>query len=205
MQDTLHMLRQGGLTMVPLAIFSIVGLAIVIERLLALRRSTVIDARVSKLVDEFARDTPPDRALVLCRQSKGAFARIIEAVLESRHLDPSQALEHMHAAGRAQVGRLERGLTVLEIIGGVSPLLGLLGTVLGMITMFGAFTSEGISNPQVLSNGIAKALITTVAGLSIAIPAVALHSWLSRCVEDLATEMQERATSLITKIEAFKH
>ena len=110
----------------------------------------------------------------------------------------------MHAAGRTQVGTLERGLTVLEIITGISPLLGLLGTVLGMVTVFNAITAAGLGNPQVLSGGISKALVTTVAGLTVAIPALACHTWFSRRVDDLAVEMQDRATGFIAKLQSFR-
>ncbi|MDP7639362.1 MAG: MotA/TolQ/ExbB proton channel family protein, partial [Candidatus Hydrogenedentes bacterium] len=95
---------------------------------------------------------------------------------------------------------LERGLTLLEIVAGISPLIGLLGTVLGMVTVFDAITAEGIGNPQVLSNGISKALVTTVAGLCIAIPSLAFHSYFSRRVESLAMEMQDVAMGFITKV-----
>jgi biopolymer transport protein ExbB len=202
MGEALGMLQQGGWPMIPLVVFSVLGLGIVLERFFALRRGAVIDVRVVKMVEEFAPDTPPERALVVCRQAKGSFARIVEAVLTARHLDHGQVLENMHAVGRAQIGRLERGLTALEIIAGVSPLIGLLGTVLGMIAVFDAITAQGMGNPQVLSDGISKALVTTVAGLSVAIPALATHSWLSKCVDDLANEMQERATGLLAKLEA---
>ena len=110
----------------------------------------------------------------------------------------------MHATGRSQVGTLERGLTLLEIIANVSPLLRLLGTVLGMVAVFDAITTEGLGNPQVLSEGISKALVTTVAGLCVAIPALACHSWFSRRVDDLATEMQDRATGLVAKLQGLR-
>ena len=115
-----------------------------------------------------------------------------------------QLLETMNSMGRRQLSYLERGLIVLEIIAGVSPLLGLLGTVLGIVTVFGAISMSGVGNPQVLSAGISKALITTVAGLTIAIPALACHGLLSRRADDLAAEMHERATSFIMKLHALQ-
>ena len=112
----------------------------------------------------------------------------------------AEILATMYATGRTQIGILERGLTLLEIIASISPLIGLLGTVLGMVTVFNAISAGGIGNPQVLSDGISKALITTVAGLSVAIPALGFHSWLSRRVDEFATEMQDRATGFIAKL-----
>jgi biopolymer transport protein ExbB len=113
-------------------------------------------------------------------------------------------MQTMEAVGRTQVGVLERGLTLLEIIAGTSPLLGLLGTVLGMVTVFNAITLQGIGNPQVLSKGISQALITTVAGLCVAIPALASHSWLARRVDDLADEMHHRAAGFLGKVHEGK-
>lgn len=194
-------LKQGGWTMVPLAVCSLGGLAIIIERFLALRRDVVMDPRVLKLVEDYDERTSEELAATVCGRARGAFARIIEEILRARYLDRIQLIETMNVTGRTQVGTLERGLTILEIIAGISPLFGLLGTVLGMITVFDAITARGVGNPQVLSGGISKALITTVAGLCVAIPALACHSWFSKRVEDFAVEMQDRATAFIFKLQ----
>jgi biopolymer transport protein ExbB len=191
--------------MVPLGVCSLLGLAIIIERTVALRRSAIIDPGVLRLMDQYTGSTSDEEAVVACRKARGPFARIIEEIIKSRHLDHTQIIEGMHATGRNQMSTLERGLTLLEIIAGVSPLLGLLGTVLGMITVFNAITAQGLGNPQVLSEGIAKALVTTVTGLCVAIPALAGHSWFSRRADDLASEMQERATAFIAKLEGLQH
>ncbi len=200
MSDTFALLKQGGWLMIPLGLCSLAGLAIVIERFVALRRGAVIDPRIVRLVDEYDADMSLDRAILTCHRSRGPFARVIAEIVKARHLHHSAVIETMHATGRTQVAALERGLTLLEIIAGISPLLGLLGTVLGMVDIFNAITTHGIGNAQVLSAGISQALITTIAGLSIAIPALAFHSWLSRRVEDYATEMQDRATGFIAKL-----
>ena len=197
-------LMQGGWPMLPIGLCSLAALTIVIERCLALRRDNVLDPRMLDLIERYSERTEAESAILVCRQSRGAFARILEECIKARHLDHMEVIETMHATGRTQVSGLERGLTLLEIIAGVSPLLGLLGTVLGMITVFNAITMEGIGNPQVLSDGISKALITTVAGLTVAIPSLAFHSWLSRRVDDMGTEMQERATSFIVKLIAIQ-
>ena len=98
------------------------------------------------------------------------------------------------------MGRLDRGLIVLEIVAGISPLIGLLGTVLGMVTVFDAIAVQGLGNAQVLSEGISKALVTTVGGLCVAIPALAFHSIFSRRVESLAVEMHDLATGFLSKL-----
>jgi len=201
MFESLMMLGQGGWIMLPIALCSVIALTIVIERASALRRARVIDRRILRLIDTFQGEDSVHQATITCQRARGAFARIVEEVIRFRHLEHAQAIESLHAVGRTQVGRLQRGLTALEIVAAVSPLLGLLGTVLGMVTVFNAITAEGLGNPQVLSEGISKALITTVAGLCVAIPALAFHSLFSKRVEELATEMQDRATSFIIRLQ----
>ncbi len=198
------MIVQGGWPMFPLGICSLAAVAIVIERWLALRRAIVIDPQAIRTIDGYRGETSAAAAIVVCQRAGGAFARIMVDVLQKRHLSHVQAIESLHAVGRTQVSLLERGLTALEIIAGISPLIGLLGTVLGMVEVFNAITAQGLGNPQVLSDGISKALITTVAGLCVAIPALAFHSIFAKRVEELATEMQDRATSFIVKLEGLR-
>jgi biopolymer transport protein ExbB len=199
-----HTLAQGGWVMVLIGVSSLAGLTIVIERFVALRRRRVVDPRMLQLAEEYNERTLPESALKACRQSDTPFSRVLEETIKVRHLHHDQVVEAMHATGRTQVGQLERGLTLLEVVANVSPLLGLLGTVLGMITVFDAITVEGIGNARVLSGGISQALVTTVAGLCVAIPASAFHSVLARRVDDYATEMQERATGFIVKLLAIE-
>lgn len=199
MEDTLTLLLQGGWLMIPIGLCSLLAAAIIIERFAALRRRAIIDPAVVRAVEAYDGRGEPAEPLEMCRKSRSPYARIIEETIKARHLDRPQIIETMHAIGRTKVGGLQRGLTVLEIIAGISPLMGLLGTVLGMVSVFNAIAAEGIGDPQVLSSGISQALVTTVAGLSVAIPALAAHSWFNRQVEEFATEMQERATALIAR------
>lgn len=201
MSKILSMLGQGGWPMIPILLGSLIALAIIIERAFALRRTRVLNEEVLKAISAYDGEASAQKTLHICHEARGPFARLIEEVLNARHLEHAQALESMRATGRTQVSTLERGLTVLEIVAAISPLMGLLGTVLGMITVFDAITSHGIGNPQVLSEGISKALITTVAGMTAAIPALAFHSWFTRRVDQLSTEMQERATAFILRVQ----
>lgn len=201
MLEALSVLRQGGWPMIPLAVCSLVAVTIIIERAFVLRRPQVIGSRIVQAVEAYRGEESAQGTLIACQRSADPFSSIVEEVIKVRHLDHAQAIESMHAAGRNQVGRLERGLTVLEIIAAISPLIGLLGTVLGMVEVFNAITVEGLGNPRVLSDGISQALITTVAGLCVAIPALAFHSLFSKRVDDLATEMQNRATSFLVKLQ----
>lgn len=200
MADFMSVLVKGGYVMIPLVFFSIVAATIIIERAIALRRKSVLDNAVLNAMGDYAGEDSVDKMLLTCRRARSPFARIVEEIVHARHQRHAQAIETMEAVGRTQVGSLERGLTVLEIIAGTSPLLGLLGTVLGMVSVFNAITIRGIGNPQVLSSGISEALITTVAGLCVAIPSLAAHSWLSRRVDDLADEMHHHATAFLGKV-----
>jgi biopolymer transport protein ExbB len=202
MLKTLYMIMSGGWPMIPLGLCSFVAVTVIAERLLALRRRRILDPRLVEAVTKFRGEESVRDTALICRNVRGPFARIVEEVLRTRHLEHAQTLEIMHAAGRTQTGRLEYGLTLLEIIAATSPLLGLLGTVLGMVEVFNAITIEGLGDPRVLSGGISQALITTVAGLCVAIPALVFHSLFMRRVEDLGTEMQNLATMLIMKIQA---
>ena len=204
MLDNYTLLLQGGWPMLPLALCSFLALTIIIERAFALRRHRVIEFRIVRALDEYQGERSAEMLTIVCQRSRGAFAKIIEEVIKARKLEHAQSIEIMHAVGRTQVGRLERGLTIIEIIAGISPLIGLLGTVLGMVTVFNAITAEGLGNPQVLADGISKALVTTVAGLCVAIPALAFHGIFSKRVEELATEMQDRATSFIVKLQSMQ-
>ncbi len=202
MFQTIAMLKQGGWTMLPLGICSLLALTIIIERIVALRWRAVIDPKILNAVERYAGEPSAIALLNACQRTQGAFAAVVADVLRSRHLEYEHWVENMRSAGRAEMNKLERGLTTLEIIGGISPLLGLLGTVLGMVDMFNAISLAGLGNPQILSDGIAKALITTIGGLVIAIPAVGFHGIFTRRVDELATEIQDKAMNLILRIRA---
>ena len=199
---TWELILVGGWPMVLLGLCSVVGLTIAIERAIALRRASVIDSGIVALTENYPGEAQAPQALAACQRGKGAYARIIEELIRKRQLDHTQAIETMRAVGRTQVGQLERGLALLEIIAGISPLIGLLGTVLGMVTVFNAITAQGLGNPQILSEGISEALVTTVGGLTIAIPALTAHAMLTRRVEALAVEMQDRATSFLVVLQS---
>ena len=203
MQEAMNMLVLGGWPMIPLGLCSLAAFTIIIERSFVLRRKRVIDPHVIWVLQDYRGEESVKSALQGCREATGAFSEVIEEVINTRHLDHAQSIESMHAVGRTRAGQLEHGLTLLEIVAAVSPLIGLLGTVLGMVTVFDAITSEGLGDPQVLASGISRALITTVAGLCVAIPALAFHSIFMKRIDALAIEMQDRATSFIVKLNSF--
>ncbi len=201
MREALEFLRQGGWPMIPLGICSVAGLTVVLERLVALWRSRSIPQSVIGVIDLYQGEDSVESSIQTCRRSRSALARIVEEMILSRKQGYTHLVESLNAIGRREVERLERGLIVLEVIAGISPLIGLLGTVLGMVSVFDAITSEGLGNAQVFAAGISKALVTTITGLSIGIPALAFHSYFSRRVESIAIEMQELTTSFASKLD----
>lgn len=186
--------------MIPLAICSVVGLAIVIERLVALRPAGILRPGIVERIHALRSEEHIQPLLSACAAEGGSLSRIVEQVVNARHDDTLQQVETLNAAGRHEVERMERGLVVLEIVANISPLIGLLGTVLGMVTVFEAITAEGLGDPQVLSEGISKALVTTVAGLCVAIPSLAFHSYLSSRVDSIAVDLHDQATELSSRL-----
>ena len=190
--------------MIPLGICSMAGLAVIIERLSALRRSRNVPGAIVDLLGMYQGESSVAPSFEVCRNHESPFSRIVEVLIHARHLDHAQMIELLHSNGRKEVEKLERGLLLLEIVAGISPLIGLLGTVLGMVNVFDAITEFGLGDTQVLSDGISKALVTTVAGLSVAIPALAFHSFFSRKVDSIAIEMQELSVGFLTKLIRFQ-
>jgi biopolymer transport protein ExbB len=204
MFETFALLKHGGWPMVPLGLCSVIALAIIIERAIALRHARVLEGRVLEGIAGYRGAEDASAVLVLCQRTGGPLARVIGDVLRNRKLPYAQALDKMHAIGRIQVARLERGLTVLEIIASVSPLMGLLGTVLGMLTVFETITQQGLGDPMLLAGGIREALVTTIAGLCVGIPALGFHSYYTKRVDQLAGEIQDHATNFILRLQALE-
>lgn len=190
-------LLDGGLMMIPLAVCSVVAAVVAFERMLALRRSKVVPSKIAE-VAELAR---PGRdlsvSIEVCERNPGVFANILRVGLESARLPWDQAREAVLEAGRQETPNLERNLVWLETVAGVAPLLGLLGTVLGMIKTFAAIAAVGLGDPQVLSSGISEAMITTATGLGIGIPALIFHNLLSARAENLVLEIEQRVSRML--------
>jgi biopolymer transport protein ExbB len=200
LESALHLFGLGGMTMIPLAICSIVALAIIIERAYALRTRRVIPPAIVRLVQKMrgAEDVAP--SIAACEHNDTPFARVINAGLTNRVLPRAENVEVIQAAARQEVGSLERGLLMLEIITGISPLLGLLGTVLGIFHVFNMIVERGVGDASTLSGGISEALVTTIVGLFIAIPSLVAHSYYSKRVDEHILEMERHANILIHKL-----
>jgi biopolymer transport protein ExbB len=180
-----YFLKAGGITMIPPGLCSILTLALIIEKAYTLRARRVIAPEIVGLIENMDGAEDIVASIAVCDRADTPFARVIKTGLVNYRLPRSENIEMVQAAARHEVGSLERGLLMLEIITGISPLLGLLGTVLGIFHIFNVLVVSGVGETSRLSAGISDALITTIAGLFIAIPALVGHSYYSKRVEDL--------------------
>jgi biopolymer transport protein ExbB len=200
LETALRLFGAGGLTMIPLAVCSILALAIVIEKAYTLRTHRVISPKIVGMIERFRGKEDSAELLALCRAVDTTFARVIGAGVQNGGLPRSENVEMLKAAARQEVGSLERGLLMLEIVTGISPLLGLLGTVLGIFHVFGTMVESGIGEASALSGGISEALVTTIVGLFIAIPSLVAHSYFSSRVDGLMLEIERCANILIHRL-----
>ena len=197
-------LTKGGLTMVWLLLSSVLALTVFILKIRQMRRRKIILPEIVNIIDSIEGPDEINLAIRVCREKKGSFANVMLAGLQNRKLPREELKEAMSDQGRQEVRKLERGLVVLETIAAVAPLLGLLGTVLGMIDVFNKLAiSETVQTTQ-LSDGISKALITTVVGLIIGIPALVGYNYLVDKAEELVLEIEKFASVLIKKLSHFQ-
>lgn len=194
---------KGGFFMIPLLACSVIAVAVIILRGLALRRHLVVPPELTKEIERLAANDTPDAVVRLSRfvrNDNSTLARIAQVGLSGMHLPKDENLNAVQTVARHEIGRLENGLHVLEIIIGIAPLLGLLGAVSGLVAVFGAFGSNANqSDPHVIANGISEALSTTVVGIGIAIPTLIAHGLLAKRVEQLAADLELLVSGLLTK------
>lgn len=193
----LELIYAGGWLMVPIIACSILATAIVIERAWALRRSRLMPEGLVERIWHLERQGLLDESEIASIRESSALGRILAAGLVNRRHSHAVMKEAIDDAGRHVVAELERFLNTLGTIAAIAPLLGLLGTVLGMIDVFSVIMQAGVGNAAVLAGGISKALITTAAGLSVGIPALLFHRLFDSRVNRLALEMEEQALRLI--------
>ena len=193
----LELVKTGGWLMWPILLSSVIALGITIERFWTLRKATVAP---NGLLDEVLRDWRGGR-LSAERLSQLQIAtplgQILVAGIEQRAQNRETMMKSMEAAGIQVVHDLERYLSTLGTVAAIAPLLGLLGTVIGMIKVFSAIQLVGVGHASALAGGISEALITTATGLAVAIPALFCHRFLIRRIEELAIDMQQDAQRLV--------
>jgi biopolymer transport protein ExbB len=193
----LDLIESGGWLMWPILACSVVATAIVIERFWALRRERVLPRELMERVRDWERmgRVPPQNMDDL--KSGSPLGRLIGAGLSSRDRRREVIRESIEENGRQVVHQLERYLNTLGTIASISPLLGLLGTVIGMIRVFNVITLQGVGDPAVLAGGISEALITTATGLTVAIPSLMFYRHFRGRVDEFVISMEREAVMLM--------
>ncbi len=193
----LEIIKAGGWVMWPILACSVLAMAIVCERLWSLRSKRILPPYLVAQVWELYRKGQLDSVHLRRLQTSSPLGAVLAAGLANHRYGREVMKEAIEDAGRQVAHELERFLDSLGTVASISPLLGLLGTVLGMIKVFSAITAAGVGEPKVLAGGIAEALITTAAGLSVAIPALIFHRYFQARVDALVLRMENEALRFI--------
>lgn len=183
-----------------LLLASVVGLTFIIERGLALRAAKVIPPAVEGALENFraAEDLPMLRRI--CQQNPSALSRLLLMADKHRNWSKAENSNGLETSAREEISKLERGLVILEIIVGVSPLLGLVGTIYGLIALFGTLGASGLNDTNAFSNGVAVALYATFLGLITAIPSLVAWNLYNKKVESHAVKMASLCDSFMRQL-----
>jgi biopolymer transport protein ExbB len=196
----LEFVKAGGWLMLPLILCSVVAAAIIIERLWTLQRKRVLPEDLTARVWSWASNRQLDDSHIRALAESSPLGQVLAAGLSNRDRSREIMKESIEDTGRHVVHELGRYLNSLGTIAAITPLLGLLGTVIGMVKVFTAITAHGVGDPGVLAGGISEALITTAAGLSVAIPALIGYRYLRGRVDGLVVNMEKEAMRLVEAI-----
>ena len=197
-----EIVRAGGPLMWPIIFCSIVAAAIVLERLWTLQDRRVLPRELPQKVWQLIESGQVTDKVISALEQHSPLGRLLAAGLANRHRPHDILMERLEDAGRHVVYELERFLNTLGTIAGISPLLGLLGTVTGIIRAFDAIQSSSAGDPRALSGGIAEALVCTAAGLCVAIPSLISYRYLRGKVEGIVVEMEKHALRMADALEA---
>lgn len=192
-----ELVKAGGWLMVPIIACSVVALAIIVERAWTLRERRVVPGDLVAQVWRRARDGDITEEHIRELREGSPLGRILAVGLLNRDRERHVIKEAIEEAGHAVSHELDRFLTALGTIAAITPLLGLLGTVIGMISVFTTITNLGVGNPAELAGGISQALITTATGLSVAIPSLIFYRHFRGKVEALTVQMEQEAVKLV--------
>lgn len=192
-----EIIKAGGIMMVPILLASVIAIAIIVERLWTLQRDRILPKQLFEKVWQWVEGSHLEDNHLRLLEQNSPLGRVLAAGLANRHHSREMVREAIEDSGRHVVHELERFLSTLGTIAGISPLLGLLGTVFGMIRTFNSISVSGIGSPAALSSGIAEALVATAAGLAVAIPSLICFRMFRRRVDGLVVEMEKEAIKLM--------
>ena len=189
-----ELIQKGGITMYPIILLSVIALAVFLERLISLRKEKYVPKAFYEQLVSLLKKRNINEAVEVCKANKSALARISETIITNTDLPLSRLLEVAEESGRSEASKLDKFLPSLQTIVAIAPLLGLLGTVLGMIKIFDVIALQGTGSAEALSSGIAEALLTTAAGLVVAIPAQIFY-FIAKARADAIGAALEKASS----------
>ena len=192
-----EIVKSGGWVMVPILLCSVAAVAIIAERLWALRKPRICPRNLVDQIWQWAKAGHMDVTHISGLRAHSPLGRILAAGLINRHHSREIMKESIEEAGRHVVLELERYLNTLGTIASAAPLLGLLGTVLGMIKVLSVASTVGIGNPADLAGGLSEALVTTAAGLIVAIPSLMFYRHFQRRIDELVASMEQEALKLV--------
>lgn len=192
-----ELISKGGPLMIALLVCSVLALAIIVERLIFLRRNRIIRLDILREIEIAIKKRDISTAVEWCDKVKAPMIKIAKVALINAGTTKEDLKNYIEEAGRMQIPVLERFLTILHTIAVISPLLGLLGTVTGMINVFETIVTHGTGNASVLAGGISEALITTASGLSVAIPTLIFYNFFAKKAENITTEMEHHSVTLV--------
>lgn len=182
---------KGGPIMYPLAVLSVIALAIIAERIWFLRRARMDTKEFMVRINEALGANKIEEASTICEEYRGPLGSVFREALKKHQRSREEIEKAIEGSGSIEVAKMERNLIVLGTIGKIAPLLGFFGTVMGMIKAFESIASSGLGDPQVVAGGISQSLITTAAGLSVAIPTVFAQYIFIHWINRFVLEMQE--------------
>jgi biopolymer transport protein ExbB len=195
--SVIEILDKGGVLIYPLLILLVWGLAIIVMKWFALRRENIIKPQAVKEVERLLLAKKVPEATAFCKQNQAPMTRILEAAILNHDKGEAEIKEILEEAGRQEVPKIRSQLTTLGTIASVAPLLGLLGTVLGMISVFSELSQNTNVNASALAGGISEALITTACGMAIAMPTLAFYNFFTTQVQNLIVEIEKVSLHMV--------
>ena len=192
-----ELLKSGGFLIWPILLCSVISLAIILERFLALKTNDVAPPALLDKIRKMLKKGELDTKAINEIEENSPLGKVLAAGLRNPNQHRVVIKDAIEEAGRHVVHDLEKHLQTLGTIANITPLLGLLGTVIGMIKVFSAITTFGVGDPQALAEGISEALVTTAAGLSVGIPSLMFHRYFKGRVNELTVGMEQQALKFI--------
>ncbi|MEW6702773.1 MAG: MotA/TolQ/ExbB proton channel family protein [Bacteroidota bacterium] len=204
--NLIQMFLKGGLVMWPILACSVIGLAIVVEKFMVVRKAKINVPSFSIRIRGMLKKKDVAGAINYCLEEKSPIANIIRRGLKKINFGRKRVLESIEAAGKQEISKLERGLSTLATVAGAAPMLGFLGTVIGMISAFMKIQElQGSASPADLAAGIWEALLTTAFGLFVGIPALALYNYFVSRISKIVLDMERVATDILDVLDETIH